>query len=159
MFGKARHDCWFCCPGCIHYININRGLYLLFHYLRQGMAFLDDCYFVPGRHKKRRCFLGKRWLNSTILRISKLKSLALLIYNFNMLRNVFNDLNLIRNRLERWYVFYLHFLTLVKLSQSTKFFNWKWFDLVFYLIMLPTKWQNWLQAPAFAFYLPICIKS
>ena len=55
-------------------------------------------------------------------------------------------------------IFYLNLLTLVKLSQSTELFNWKWFNLAFYLLILPTKWQNWLLASALALYLPICIK-
>ena len=54
--------------------------------------------------------------------------------------------------------FYLNLLTLVKLSQLIEIFDWKWLSLVFYLLILPTKWQNWLLASAFAFYLPICMK-
>ena len=45
-----------------------------------------------------------------------------------------------------------------KLSQSTKLFNWKWLNLASYLLILPTKWQNWLLESAFALYLPICVK-
>ena len=44
------------------------------------------------------------------------------------------------------------------LSQSTKPFNWKWFNLVFYLLTLTTKWQIWLLALIFVLYLPICMK-
>ena len=55
-------------------------------------------------------------------------------------------------------IFYSNLLTLVKLSQSTELFNWKWFNLAFYLLILPTKWQNWLLASAFALHLPICMK-
>ena len=55
-------------------------------------------------------------------------------------------------------IFYSYLLTLVKLSQSTELFNWKWFSLAFYLLILPTKWQNWLLASVLALYLPICMK-
>ena len=54
--------------------------------------------------------------------------------------------------------FYLNILVLVKLSQYTELFNWKWFSLAFYLLILSTKWQNWLLASTFALYLPICMK-
>ena len=54
--------------------------------------------------------------------------------------------------------FYLNILVLVKLSQYTELFNWKWFSLAFYLLLLSTKWQNWLLASTFALYLPICMK-
>ena len=64
MFGKARHDCWFFCPGWIHYSNMNHGLYLLFHYLRNGTDYLKDYYLASDGHKKRLCFLSKYWLNS-----------------------------------------------------------------------------------------------
>ena len=64
MLGKARHDCWFFYHGCIHYGNMNQGLYLLFHYLRQGTTSLEDCYFVSDKYKKSRYFLSKRCLNS-----------------------------------------------------------------------------------------------
>ena len=71
LAGKVRHDCWFFCPGCIHYANMNQSLYLLFHYLRQVKTSLEDCYFVLEGHKKRLCFLSKCWLNNIFLRISK----------------------------------------------------------------------------------------
>ena len=54
--------------------------------------------------KKCQCFLIKRWLNSIILGISKLKSLALLIDNFSMLQDN-NDLHLIGSKLKLWYIF------------------------------------------------------
>ena len=40
----------------------------------------------------------------------------------------------------------------------TKLFNWKWFNLVFCFLILPTKWQNWLLASEFPLYLPVCMK-
>ena len=27
MFEKARHDCWFFCPGCIHNVNMNQLIF------------------------------------------------------------------------------------------------------------------------------------
>ena len=92
MFWKARHACWFFCLGCIHYGNMNQVLYLLFHYVRQGTASLEDCYFVSHVRKKHRCILSKCWLNSTFLHISKLNSVTLLINSFSMFYDVFNDL-------------------------------------------------------------------
>ena len=68
--GKTGHDCWFFCPGCTHYVNMNQGLYLLFHYLRQGAASLIAISWLDG-HKKRRCFLSQRRINSVFLGISK----------------------------------------------------------------------------------------
>ena len=109
-------DCWFFCPGCIHYVNMNQSLYLLFNYLCQGTASLEDCYFVSVGHNKHWCFLSKRWLNSIFLRISKLNSLALLINNFIMLKDVFNDLHLVRNKLKRWYVFLFKFSNFGKIK-------------------------------------------
>ena len=56
--------------------------------------------------------------------------------------------------------FYMYiYLTLVKWSQSTKPFDWKWFSLVFYSLISSTKWQNWLVTSVFASYLPVCINS
>lgn len=49
VFGKAKHDCWF-------YVNMNQSLFLLFHYLLQGTASLEDCYLLSDGHRKRRCF-------------------------------------------------------------------------------------------------------
>ena len=109
MFGKARHDSWFFCPGCILCINMNQRLHLFFHYLRQGTTFLVDSYFVSEGHQKRRCFLSKRCLNSIFLQILKLNSLALLINKFSILSDAFNDLHFIGNKLKRWYVFLFNF--------------------------------------------------
>ena len=64
---------------------MNQGLFLLFHFWRQGTASLEDCYFMSDEHKKRHCFINKHWLISTFLWKSKLNSLALVINNFSML--------------------------------------------------------------------------
>ena len=53
---QARLDCWFFCSSCIHYVDMNHGLCLLFHYLLQGSASLKDCSFVSDGHKKPRVF-------------------------------------------------------------------------------------------------------
>ena len=53
MFGKAGHDCQFLCHGCIHYVNMNQSLFLLFSYLLQGTASLEESYFLSDGHKKR----------------------------------------------------------------------------------------------------------
>ena len=102
LIEKAWHNCWFFCPGGMHYVNMNQSLYLLFRYLCWDTASLEDCYFVLDGHKNRRCFLIKRWLNSMFLRISKLNSLALQINNFNMFR-------MCLIKLKRWYVFLFKF--------------------------------------------------
>ena len=154
IIGKARHD------FCNRYVNMNHSSYLLFHYLRQRMASLEDCYFVSDGHgyKKRSCFLSKPWLNS-ILRISKLNSLVLLIRTSKCCRMCLMIFIWSETNWNGDTIFNLIFLNFAKLSQSTKLFNWKWFNLVFDLLILPTKWQNWLLlALLFTLYLPICTK-
>ena len=44
MLRKTRHDCCSFCPGFIHYVNMNQGLYLISLYLGQGTASLEDYY-------------------------------------------------------------------------------------------------------------------
>ena len=85
MFGKPRNDRCLFCPSCIHFVTMYQGLYLLFHYLRQGGTSLEYSCFVWDGRKKRRCFLSKRWINCIFLRISKLNTLALPINNFILL--------------------------------------------------------------------------
>ena len=109
-------DCWFFCPGCIHYVNMNQGLYLLFNYLCQGTASLEDCYFVSVGHNKPLVF-------STSL-----------CWRMYLMIFIWSETNGNGDTF-----FYLNFLTLVKSSKLTKLFNWKWFDLVFHLPILPTK--------------------
>ena len=36
----------FFCPDYIYYVNMNQSLFLVFHYLCQGMGSLEVCYFV-----------------------------------------------------------------------------------------------------------------
>ena len=86
---------------------MNQSLYLLLDYLRQGTASLEDCYFVSGGHKKRRCFLSSYWLNSIFSQISKLNSLALLVSQFDLLYDVFNDLHLMRKKTKMVMRFYI----------------------------------------------------
>ena len=132
--------------------------YVLFHYLCQGTASLEDCYFVLEGHRKRRCFLSTRWLNSIFLWISKLNSLALLINNFNMPQNVFTDRHLIGKKLKQWYVFLFKFSDFGKIKSTKDTSQLKKINLVLHLLILPTKWQNWLLALAFALFLPLCMK-
>ena len=61
-FRKDENDCWFFCPVCIHYVNMNQSFFLLFYYLCHGTACLEDFYFVLDGHMKRPCFISKRWL-------------------------------------------------------------------------------------------------
>ena len=92
----------FFCPGCIHYINMNQGLYLiLITYARARPLWKIAISYRTDTSNIRLCFLSKRWLNSIFLQISKLNSLVLLKNNFDMLYDVFNDLHLIQNKLKR----------------------------------------------------------
>ena len=67
-------------------------------------------------------------------RKSILYSLFSVINNFKMLWEVFHDLLLILNRLKLW-LFFPNILTSIKLCQSAKLYNRKWFSLVFYLLI------------------------
>ena len=49
MFGTTRHECCSFCPGFIHYVNMNQGLYLISLYLRQDTASLEDYYAMRTR--------------------------------------------------------------------------------------------------------------
>lgn len=73
MFGKAGMTVDFSVVvGCIHYVNMSESLFLLFHYLRQGTASLEHCYFTSEGYKKRRCFISKRWLINIFTKTLKL---------------------------------------------------------------------------------------
>ena len=58
--------------------------------------------------------------------------------------------------------FYLNILTSVKVCQSPKHFNSKWFNLVFYLQILTNlkdwKWRNWHLRSTFILYFRFVLK-
>ena len=68
--GKTGHDCWFFCPGCTHYVNMNQGLYLLFHYY---VRVQPDCYFVIGRTQETSVFSKSTPNKQCILRNIEIK--------------------------------------------------------------------------------------
>ena len=138
MFGKVGRDYWFFFPGCIHYFSMNQSLFLLFHYLRQGnLRLFGSCYFKLDGHKKCRCFIRKLWRNSIFLRKSNLNSLSLVVTTSICCRVCFMIFIWSETNWNGVMVF-LNFFNLVELSQSMKLFNWEWFNLVFYLLILLT---------------------
>ena len=118
---------WFFCS--VAFITLTWiSLYLLFHYLLQNTAFLEDFYFVPDGHKKRQCFLRKRWLNSILLGIWKLNSLSLLMNKINMLQDVLKDLHLIRDKAETVISFLVSLLS--KLSKLKSIHETFWLKMI-----------------------------
>ena len=132
MFRKACHDCWFFCLVCIHFVNMNQSLYLLFQYLCQGAASLEGYYFMLDGHRKRQCFLSKRRLNGIYLRASKLNSLALLVNKLEQHESKTSQENRINMAKQKPNVTY-QCCFLEKYVEST-FFQWlKFFSLIYFL--------------------------